>query len=129
MTYLELVTSHIRRSGGDDALVSAVEDYLKNGHPDEEPPWSQEFDEICQAAVTYANGKQERLRKHKRAAAKAKVKQPARALNGRNRQSLAQERHAIRLALRQPNSASARRSMLARLEELEKLIINSTRNR
>jgi hypothetical protein len=31
--------------------------------------------------------------------------------------------------LRQPNSASARRSMLARLEELEKLIINSKRNR
>ena len=124
MTYLDLVTSHIRRSGGDDALVSAVEDYLKNGHPDEEPPWSQEFDEICQAAVTYANGKQERLRKHKRV---AKAKSPA--LNRRHRQSLAQERHAIRLALRQPNSASARRSMLARLEELEKLIINSKRKR
>ena len=29
----------------------------------------------------------------------------------------------------EPNSASARRSMLARLEELEKLIINSKRNR
>ncbi|HET9377067.1 MAG TPA: hypothetical protein VFO40_18985 [Chthoniobacterales bacterium] len=129
MTYLDLVTSHIRRNGGDDALVSAVEDYLKNGHPHEEPPWSQEFDEICQAAVTYANGKQERLRKHERTAAKAKVKHPAPALNRRHRQSLAQEHHAIRLALRQPNSASARRSMLARLEELEKLIINSTRNR
>jgi hypothetical protein len=42
MTYLDLVTSHIRRSGGDDALVSAVEDYLKNGHPDEKPPWSRQ---------------------------------------------------------------------------------------
>jgi hypothetical protein len=124
MTYLDLVTSHIRRNGGDDALVSAVEDYLKNGHPHEEPPWSQEFDEICQAGVTYANGKQERLRKHKRV---AKAKSPA--PNRRHRQSLAQERHAIRLALRQPNSASARRAMLARLEELEKLIINSKRNR
>jgi hypothetical protein len=61
MTYLDLVTSHIRRNGGDDALVSAVEDYLKNGHPHEEPPWSREFDEICQAAVTYANDKPERL--------------------------------------------------------------------
>lgn len=79
--------------------------------------------------MTYANGKQERLRKHKRAVAKAEVKHPAPALNDRHRQSLAQERQAIRLALRQPNSASARRSMLARLEELEKLIINSKRNR
>ena len=129
MTYFDLVSSHVKRNGGDSALIAAVADYLENTHPQDEPPWSQEFDEICQAAVTYANGKQERLRKHKRAAAKAKVKHPAPALNRRHRQSLAQERHAIRLALRQPNSASARRSMLARLEELEKLIINSKRNR
>jgi hypothetical protein len=129
MTYLDLVTSHIRRSGGDDALVSAVKDYLKNGHPDEEPPWSREFDEICQAAVIYANDKQERLRKHKRAAVKAKVKHPAPALNGRHRQSLTQERHAIRQALRQPNSRAAHQTMLRRLEELEKLIVNSKRNR
>ena len=124
MTYLDLVTSHIHRSGGDDALVSAVENYLKNGHPDEEPPWSQEFDDIYQAAVAYANSKQKRLRERKRV---SKAKSPA--PNRRHRQSLAQERHAIRLALRQPNSASARRSMLARLEELEKMIVNSKRNR
>jgi hypothetical protein len=121
MTYLDLVTSHIRRSGGDDALVSAVEDYLKNGHPDEEPPWSQEFDEICQAAVTYANGKQERLRKHKRAAVQAKPT----AVNSRHRQSLAQEAHSIRLALRRPSSKREIQSMIARLEQLEKLIRNS----
>jgi hypothetical protein len=129
MTYFDLVSSHIKRNGGDSALIAAVADYLENTHPEDEPPWSQEFDDVCQAAVAYANSKPERLRKHKRAAAKAKVKRPARALNGRHRQSLTQERHAIRQALRQPNSASARRAMLARLEELEKLIINSKRNR
>ena len=122
MTYLDLVSSHIEKNGGSPELIAAVRDYLKNAHPRDEPPWSAEFDEICQRAVAFANSKAERLRKHKRAA-----KSPA--LNGRHRQSLAQERHAIRLALRQPNSVSAHRSMLARLEELEKLIINSKRNR
>jgi hypothetical protein len=124
MTYLDLVSSHIEKNGGSPELIAVVRDYLKNAHPRDEPPWSAEFDEICQRAVAFANSKAERLHKHKRA---AKTKSPA--LNGRHRQSLAQERHAIRLALRQPNSASARRSMLARLEELEKLIINSKRNR
>src|SRR5690242_4268047 len=124
MTYLDLVSSHIEKNGGSPELIAVVRDYLKNAHPRDEPLWSAEFDEICQRAVTFANSKAERLRKHKRA---AKAKSPA--PNRRHRQSLAQERHAIRLALRQPNSASARRSMLARLEELEKLIINSKRNR
>jgi len=127
MTYFDLVSSHIKRNGGDSALIAAVADYLENAHPQNEPPWSQEFDDICQAAVAYANSKQERLRKHKKRVAAAKAK-PAE-LNSRHRQSLAQERHAIRQALRQPNSVSAHRSMLARLEELEKLIINSKRNR
>jgi hypothetical protein len=121
MTYLDLVTSHIRRSGGDDALVSAVEDYLKNAHPSDEPPWSVEFDDICQAAVAYANSKQERLRKHKRAAVQAKPT----AVNSRHRQSLAQEAHSIRLALRRPSSKREIQSMIARLEQLEKLIRNS----
>ena len=112
MTYFDLVSSHIKRNGGDSALIAAVADYLENTHPGDEPPWSQEFDNVCQAAVAYANSKQERLRKHKRV---AKAKSPA--PNRRHRQSLAQERHAIRLALRQPNSASARRSMPARLED------------
>jgi hypothetical protein len=124
MTYFDLASSHIKRNGGDSALIAAVADYLENANPQDEPPWSQEFDDICEAAVAYANSKQERLRKHKRV---AKVKLPA--LNGRHRQSLAQERHAIRLALRRPNRVSAHRSTLARLEELEKLIINSKRNR
>ncbi len=124
MTYFDLVSSHIKRNGGDSALIAAVADYLENANPQDEPPWSQEFDDICEAAVAYANSKQERLRKHKRV---AKAKSPA--LNGRHRQSLAQERHAIRLALRQHNRVSVHRSTLARLEELEKLIINSKRNR
>jgi hypothetical protein len=124
MTYLDLVSSHIEKNGGSPELIAAVRDYLKNAHPHDGPPWSAEFDEICQRAVAFANSKAERLRKHKRT---AKAKSPA--LNRRHRQSLAQERHAIRQALRQPNSASARRSMLAQLEELEKLIINSKRNR
>ena len=127
MTYFDLVSSHIKRNGGDRALIAAVGDYLENAYPQDEPPWSQEFDDICQAAVAYANAKKERLRKHKKRTAVSKAKSPA--PNRRHRQSLAQERHAIRLALRQPNSASARRSMLAQLEELEKLIINSKRNR
>ena len=42
---------------------------------------------------------------------------------------IAQERHAIRQALRQPNSVSAHRSMLKRLEELEKLITESNKRR
>ena len=124
MTYLQLISSYLERNGASAELISVVEDYLEHAHPRDDPPWSQEFDDICQAAVAYANSKQERLRKHK-SVAKAKSLAP----NGRHRQSLAQERHAIRLTLREPNSASAHRSMLARLEELEKLIINSKRNR
>jgi len=124
MTYFDLVSSHIKRNGGDSALITAVADYLENTHPEDEPPWSQEFDDVCQAAVAYANSKQERLRKHKRV---AKAKSPA--LNRRHRQSLAQEHHAIRQALRQSSSRAAHQTMLRRLEELEKLIINSKRNR
>ena len=120
MAYLELVSSYIKKNGGDADLITAVTGYLENAHPHDEPPWCVEFDDICQAAVAYANAKKERPRKHKKRTAIAKAKSPA--LNGRHRQSLAQERHAIRLALRQPNSGSARRSMLARLEEPEKLI-------
>jgi hypothetical protein len=127
MKYFDLVSSHIKRNGGDSALIAAVADYLENTHPHNEPPWCVEFDDICQAAVAYANVKKERLRKHKKRTAVSKAKSPA--LNRRHRQSLAQERHAIRQALRQPNSVSAHRSMLKRLEELEKLIINSKRNR
>jgi hypothetical protein len=127
MTYSELIASHIRKNGGDDVLIAAVRDYLENTHPHDEPPWCVEFDDICQAAVAYANAKRERLRKHKKRTAVSKAKSPA--PNSRHRQSLAQERHAIRQVLRQPNSVSARRAMLARLEELEKLIINSKRNR
>jgi hypothetical protein len=127
MTYLELVSSYIKKNGGDADLITAVIDYLENAHPHDGPPWTVGFDDICHAAVAYANAKKERLRKHKKRTAVSKAKSLA--PNHRHRQSLAQERHAIRLALRQPNSASARRSMLARLEELEKLIINSKRNR
>jgi hypothetical protein len=122
MTYFDLVSSHIKRNGGDSALIAAIADYLENAYLQDEPPWSQEFDDICEAAVAYANSKQERLRKHKRV---AKAKSPA--PNRRHRQSLAQERHAIRLTLRQPNSVSAHRSMLKRLEELEKLITDSNK--
>jgi hypothetical protein len=127
VTYLQLITSHLERNGASAELITVVEDYLEHAHPHQEPPWSQEFDEICQKAVAFANSKAERLRKHKKRVAAAKAK-PAE-LNSRHRQSLAQERHAIRQALRQPNSVSAHRSMLKRLEELEKLIINSKRNR
>ena len=122
MTYLQLITRHFERNGASAELITVVEDYLEHAHPHDEPPWSAEFDEICQRAVAFANSKAERLRKHKRAA-----KSPA--LNGRHRQSLAQERHAIRQALRQPNSVSAHRSMLKRLEELEKLITDSNKRR
>src|SRR4030088_1185961 len=122
MTYLHFITQHLERNGASAALITVVEDYLEHTHPHDEPPWSAEFDEICQRAVAFANSKAERLRKHKRAA-----KSPA--LNGRHRRSLAQERHAIRQALRQPNRVSAHRSMLKRLEELEKLITDSNKRR
>jgi hypothetical protein len=127
MTYSELIASHIRKNGGDDVLIAAVRDYLENTHPHDEPPWCVEFDDICQAAVAYANAKKERLRKHKKRTAVSKAKSPA--PNRRHRQSLAQERHAIRQALRQSNSRAAHQTMLRRLEELEKLIIDSKRNR
>jgi hypothetical protein len=94
MTYFDLVSSHIKRNGGDGALVAAVADYLENAHPQGRPSWSQEFDDICRAAVAYANSKQERLRERKRV---AKAKSPA--PNRRHRQSLATERHAIRRTL------------------------------
>ena len=124
MTYLHFITQHLERNGAPAELITVVEDCLEHAHPHDEPPWFAEFDEICQRAVAFANSKAERLRKHKRA---AKAKSPA--LNGRHRQSLAQERHAIRQALRQPNSVSAHRSMLKRLEELEKLITDSNKRR
>ena len=122
MTYLRLITRYLEKNGASAELITVVEDYLEHGHPHGEPPWPAEFDETCQRAVTFANSKAERLRKYKRA-----TKSPA--LNGRHRQSLAQERHAIRQALRQPNSVSAHRSMLKRLEELEKLITDSNKRR
>ena len=127
MTYFGLVASHIERNGGSPELIAAVKDYLDNAHPHQEPPWSQEYDEICQKAVAFANSKAERLRRHKKRVATAKAKPVE--LSGRHRQSLAQERHALRLALRQPNSVSAHRSMLARLERLEKLIAESDKRR
>jgi hypothetical protein len=98
---------------------------LEKAHPHDEPPWSSEFDEICERAVAFANSKQERLRKHKKRTVVAKAKSPA--INNRHRQSITQEAHAIRLALRQPNSVGEHRSMLARLERLEKLIADSNR--
>jgi hypothetical protein len=121
MTYLQLINSHLQRNCASLELITLVEDYLKNAHPADEPPWSVEFDDICQAAVAYANSKQERLRKHKRAAVQAKPT----AVNSRHRQSLAQEAHSIRLALRRPSSKREIQSMIARLEQLEKLIRNS----
>jgi hypothetical protein len=121
MTYLQLITSYLERSGASPELITVVEDYLENAHPSDELPWSVEFDDICQAAVAYANSKKERLRKHKRAAVQAN----STAVNSRHRQSLAQEAHSIRLALRQPSSKRELRSMIARLEQLEKLIRNS----
>jgi hypothetical protein len=122
VTYLQLITRHLERNGASAELITVVEDYLEHAHPHDEPSWFAEFDEICQRAVAFANSKAERLRNHKRAA-----ELPA--LNGRHRQSLAQERHAVRQALRRPNSVSAHRSMLKRLEELEKLITDSNKRR
>ncbi len=80
MTYLQLITSHLERNGASAELIAVVEDYLEHAHPHQEPPWSQEFDEICQKAVAFANSKAERLRKHKKRVAE---------LNSRHRQSLA----------------------------------------
>jgi hypothetical protein len=68
ITYLQLITNHLERSGASAELITVVEDYLEHAHPHDEPPWSAEFDEICQRAVAFANSKAERLRKHKRAA-------------------------------------------------------------
>jgi hypothetical protein len=127
MTYFDLVSSHIEKNGGSPELIAAVRDYLENAHPHQEPPWSQEYDEICQKAVAFANSKAKRLRRHKKRVATAKAKPVE--LNDRHRQSLAQERRAIHQALRQPNSISAHRHMLARLERLEKLIAESDKRR
>jgi hypothetical protein len=57
MTYLDLVSSHIEKNGGSPELIAVVRDYLKTAHPRDEPPWSAEFDEICQRAVAFANSK------------------------------------------------------------------------
>jgi len=123
MTYFDLVSSHIEKNGGSPELIAAVRDYLENAHPHQEPPWSQEYDEICQKGPSHSP-----TQKLSAYAAQAccQNRQPS---NGRHRQSLAQERHAIRQALRQPNSVSAHRSMLKRLEELEKLITDSNKRR
>jgi len=67
MTYLELVSSYIKKNGGDADLITTVTGYLENAHPHDEPPWCVEFDDICQAAVAYASAKKERPRKHKKA--------------------------------------------------------------
>jgi hypothetical protein len=128
MTYLELVSSYIKKNGGDADLITAVNDYLENAHPQYGRPWAVGFDDICHAAVAYANAKKERLRKHKKRTAVFKANSPS-AINGRHRQSLAQEAHAIRLALRQPSSRRNRHSMIKRLERLEKLISESNKRR
>jgi hypothetical protein len=122
-SYNELISSYIRRQGGDDTLVAAVVYYLDNAHPHDEPRWDIEVDDVVRAAIGYANSKAERLRKHKKRIAAAKAKRPAPTLNARHRQSLAQEAHALRFALsRHCSNPRRRQSLIARLERLEKLI-------
>jgi len=121
MSYLQLITSYLEKNGASPELITVVEDYLEHAAASDEPSWSVEYDEVVHRAIAYANSKQERLRKHKRTNAKTKLP----VLNSRHRQSLAQEAHSIRLALRRPSSKRELRSMIARLEQLEKLIRNS----
>jgi len=64
-----------------DDTLQTVEAKIEENFKSEEnlilDPWSQEFDEICQKAVAFANSKAERLRKHKKRVAAAKAKRCA----------------------------------------------------
>jgi hypothetical protein len=61
MTYLELISSHLRRFGADAVLIALVEDYLENDHPTNEPPWRSGHDSIILKAIEYGKSKRFRL--------------------------------------------------------------------
>jgi hypothetical protein len=116
VTYLELISSYLRRAGADQFLITLVDDYLKFAHPQDEPPWSLEFDDIVQAAIAYANSKRFRVRRFQAA------------LNTHQKQNPEQEARPINRALKRGNSTKeTRKSMLRRLKNLEKLIGRSTK--
>ncbi len=117
MIYNDLISSYILKNGGDNNLVTAILDYLEYAHPHDEPPWELDFDDIAQAAVLYANNKEQR---HAKANAKL-ASSPIGKLNGRHLRSFKQEADAIRRELRRSNGGR-RRSMLERLTKLEALI-------
>lgn len=116
MTYLELIASYLQRAGADQVLIALVHDYLKFAHPEDEPPWNVEFDDIVRAAIAYSNSKRFRLRRLQAA------------LNTHQKRNLKQGAGAIRRALKQGNSTKeTRKSMLKRLKNLERLIGRSTK--
>jgi hypothetical protein len=116
VTYLELISSYLRRAGADPFLIMLVDDYLKFAHPQDESPWSVEFDDIVHAAMAYANSKRFRLRRFQAA------------LTTHQKQNPEQEARAISRALKRGNSTKeTRKSMLKRLKNLEKLIGRSTK--
>jgi hypothetical protein len=60
---LRPISSYLQRAGADQILITLVADYLKHGHPEDEPPWNLEFDDIVRAAIAYSNSKKFRLRR------------------------------------------------------------------
>jgi hypothetical protein len=61
VTYLDLISSHLRRFGADEVLIALVEDYLENDRPTNEPPWRLGHNSIVQKAIDYGNSKRFRL--------------------------------------------------------------------
>jgi hypothetical protein len=61
VTYLELISSHLRRFGADEVLIALVEDYLENDHPTNEPPWRSGHNAIVLKAIDYGKSKRFRL--------------------------------------------------------------------
>ena len=114
MTYLELITSYLEKSGASPELITVVAEYLEHAATSDDPPWDIEYDEVVKAAVRYANSKRFRFRRFQKA------------LNARHAASLEQETGAIRRALKHGNSSKkARQTMIQRLETLEQLVAES----
>ena len=105
MTYLDLISSHLRRFGADEMLIALVEDYLENDRPTNEPPWRLGHDSIVQKAIDYGNSKRFRLSRFQ-----------AR-LDGRHRKRALQ--HGDR-------TEESKLFMIERLRKLEKLISSSS---
>jgi hypothetical protein len=105
VTYLDLISSHLRRFGADEVLIALVEDYLENDRPTNEPPWRLGHCSIVQKAIDYGNSKRFRLSRFQGR------------LDGRHRKRALQQGY---------RTKESKQLMIERLRKLGKLICRSS---